>query len=128
MRVFNPQPERDGWASPHTIVEVVTDDMPFLVDSLAVVLGDSRLPIQLMMHPVLRIARDRRGRLLSMDEPTARSAPWSPGSTSRCRASATRRGTEHLRQNILRMLEDVRLAVADWPAMRQRALRHRAAT
>ena len=68
VRVFNPQLQRDGWESPHTIVEVVTEDMPFLVDSLAVVLGDSRLPIQLMIHPVIRIARDRRGRLLSMAE------------------------------------------------------------
>ncbi len=45
VRVFNPEQARDGWESPYTIVEVVTDDMPFLVDSLAVVLGDSRLAI-----------------------------------------------------------------------------------
>ena len=44
----------DGWVSPCTIVEVVTDDMPFLVDSLAMVLDDAGLPIQVMVHPVLQ--------------------------------------------------------------------------
>ena len=32
IRVYNPQVEQHGWQSPHTMVEVVTDDMPFLVD------------------------------------------------------------------------------------------------
>src|SRR5687768_155818 len=34
VRVYNPDARQDGWTSPCTIVEVVTDDMPFLVDSL----------------------------------------------------------------------------------------------
>src|SRR5580698_7015270 len=33
VRVFKPDPERDGFDSPHTLVLTVTDDMPFLVDS-----------------------------------------------------------------------------------------------
>src|ERR1700751_2970518 len=32
IRVYNPEPVTDGWSSPHTIVEIVNDDMPFLVD------------------------------------------------------------------------------------------------
>ncbi len=122
VRVFNPQLQRDGWESPHTIVEVVTEDMPFLVDSLAVVLSDSRLPIQLMIHPVLRIARDRRGKLRSMEERDAALGTmesWQHVAVPRIGDPARH---EALSQNILRMLEDVRLAVADWPAIRQRAL------
>src|SRR5712672_2745012 len=34
IRVHNPYPLADGWSSPHTIVEIVNDDMPFLVDSV----------------------------------------------------------------------------------------------
>ena len=122
VRVFNPQLQRDGWESPHTIVEVVTEDMPFLVDSLAVVLSDSRLPIQLMIHPVLRIARDRRGKLLSMEEHDSALGTmesWQHVAVPRIGDPARH---EALSQNILRMLEDVRLAVSDWPAIRQRAL------
>ncbi|MCX7054742.1 MAG: NAD-glutamate dehydrogenase [Proteobacteria bacterium] len=122
VRVFNPQLQRDGWESPHTIVEVVTEDMPFLVDSLAVVLGDSRLPIQLMIHPVLRIARDRRGKLRSMQEhedTLGTMESWQHVAVPRIGDPAR---LEALRLNILRTLDDVRLAVSDWPAIRQRAL------
>ena len=34
IRVYNPEPDVDGWSSPHTVVEIVNDDMPFLVDSV----------------------------------------------------------------------------------------------
>jgi glutamate dehydrogenase len=122
VRVFNPEAARDGWESPHTIVEVVTDDMPFLVDSLGVVLGDSRLPIQLMIHPVLRMSRDRRGRLLRMEDRAGEQGAmesWQHFAVPRIGDPARH---ETLRQSILRMLEDVRLAVADWPAIRKRAL------
>ena len=34
VRVYNPQSGRDGWQSTHTVVEIVNDDMPFLVDSV----------------------------------------------------------------------------------------------
>ncbi len=99
--------------------------MPFLVDSLAVVLGDSRLPIQLMIHPVLRIARDRRGKLLSMEEhdgALGTMESWQHVAVPRIGDPARH---EALTQNILRMLEDVRLAVADWPAIRQAGSGHR---
>ena len=34
MRVYNPRAEEHGWSSPHTVIEIVNDDMPFLVDSV----------------------------------------------------------------------------------------------
>ena len=34
VRVFNPTIEEHGWQSTHTIIEIVNDDMPFLVDSV----------------------------------------------------------------------------------------------
>jgi glutamate dehydrogenase len=43
VRVFNPDPDRDGFASSHTVIMVVTDDMPFLLDSLGMVCTHSGL-------------------------------------------------------------------------------------
>src|SRR5690606_29135903 len=34
IRVFNPDVERDGWHTTHTVVELITKDMPFVVDSM----------------------------------------------------------------------------------------------
>ena len=39
MRVYNPQFEEHGWQSTHTAVEIVTDDMPFLIDSVSMELN-----------------------------------------------------------------------------------------
>ena len=35
VRVYNPHIEEHGWESAHTVIEIVNDDMPFLVDSVA---------------------------------------------------------------------------------------------
>ena len=40
LRVYNPKLEQNGWQSTHTVVEIVNDDMPFLVDSV----GDRAQP------------------------------------------------------------------------------------
>ena len=63
VRVYNPQIEQHGWQSTHTIVEVVTDDMPFLVDSVSMALNRLGLLIHLTIHPVLPVRRDADGML-----------------------------------------------------------------
>ena len=35
VRVFNPALDEQGYESTHTVIEVVTDDSPFLVDSVS---------------------------------------------------------------------------------------------
>ena len=68
VRVYNAEEARDGWTSRHTVVEVTVEDMPFLVDSLGMVLTQAGLTIHLMVHPVLAVRRDRRGRLVELAE------------------------------------------------------------
>jgi glutamate dehydrogenase len=63
VRVFNPVTSEDGFESPHTLVLTVTDDMPFLVDSLGMALSRAELAVHLLVHPVLQVRRDGRGRL-----------------------------------------------------------------
>ena len=62
VRVDNPVFEQHGWKSAHTVVEIVTDDMPFLVDSVTMELSRQGYSIDLMIHPVIRVRRDQRGR------------------------------------------------------------------
>src|SRR6185312_13254005 len=76
VRVFNPDPERDGFDSPHTVVMTVTDDMPFLVDSLGIVFGRSELAVHLIVHPVLEVRRDGRGRIIDLGAHTFHSESW----------------------------------------------------
>ena len=48
VRVHNPDPLADGWSSPHTIVEIVNDDMPFLVDSVSLAINGSGRVVHLL--------------------------------------------------------------------------------
>src|SRR5580693_5655503 len=47
VRVFNPDLAADGFESPHTLVLTVTDDMPFLVDSVGMAFGRAELAVHL---------------------------------------------------------------------------------
>ena len=69
VRVYNPVRERDGWASTHTAVEIVNDDMPFLVDSVAMEVNRQGLTLHRLVHPVVRVVRDASGELKQVLKP-----------------------------------------------------------
>ena len=62
--MFTPSVAVNGWsAGGHTVVEVVTDDMPFLVDSVSMALAEDQHDIHLVIHPQFVVRRDCRGQL-----------------------------------------------------------------
>jgi glutamate dehydrogenase len=117
VRAYNPDAEFDGWSSPHTIVEIVNDDMPFLVDSVTAAINEAGREVRLIIHPVLQVARDAAGRLLELDPPQdGRPESWMQIAISR-EADLDERAA--LAARIAAVLADVRAAVVDWPAMRR---------
>ena len=124
VRVYNPDAEQHGWQSPHTIVEVVSDDMPFVVDSVTMELGRSGFGLDLVIHPVIRVRRNESGRILDVVDP-GDEAP-DARAESILQAQITREvepdRLERLRQNVERVLGEVEVAVTDWKPMRARVL------
>ncbi|HVN45935.1 MAG TPA: NAD-glutamate dehydrogenase [Steroidobacteraceae bacterium] len=121
VRVFNPQLKGDGFESPHTLVLTVTDDMPFLVDSLGMAFARAELAVHLIVHPVLMVRRDRRGQLLDIGANGAHAAhaeSWQLYEIDRLTDPAQ---IARLQADLERTLDDVRSAVRDWTAMRERA-------
>ena len=57
VRVFNPTIEEHGWQSTHTVIEIVNDDMPFLVDSVTMEVNRHGLTLHLIIHPIMRRRR-----------------------------------------------------------------------
>ncbi len=119
VRVYNPDVERDGWHSPYTVIEIVSDDMPFIVDSVTMELSRQGYAIELIVHPVMRVLRDAGGELVEVLEPGA----TAPGfvSESVIHAEVTRRpgsDLQVLRAGVELVLEEVRAAVEDWAPMR----------
>ncbi|HEX2478805.1 MAG TPA: hypothetical protein VHK45_05955, partial [Geminicoccaceae bacterium] len=121
-RVYNPQIEQHGWQSTHTIVEVVTDDMPFLVDSVSMALNRLGLLIHLTIHPVIRVRRDAEGVLDAVLELDAATGDGGDGTfESFMHVEVDRQSDaerlETIRAELERALGDVRAAVEDWKAM-----------
>ncbi len=118
VRVYNPDAARDGWHVDRTVVDIVTDDMPFLVDSVAMALAARQLDIQVVIHPMLGVARDLAARVDALGDGHAREA-WIHLELDLLRTPEERAALETA---LRRSLGDVRLAVDDWMQMRERAL------
>src|SRR5476651_1288555 len=68
VRLFNPTIEANGWSLEHTVLEVVNDDMPFLVDSVTAEVTRRERKIHLLLHPILRVVRDKKGRRIEITD------------------------------------------------------------
>ncbi len=117
VRAFNPTLAEHGWQSTHTIVEIVNDDMPFLVDSVTMEVNRHGLTLHLIIHPILGVQRDA-DHTLQRAEGSLRES-YIHVEVDRVPEAAQ---LEALAADLARVLGDVRLAVTDWPAMRQQAL------
>jgi glutamate dehydrogenase len=116
IRIYNPDPTTDGWSSPHSIVEIVNDDMPFLVDSVSLAINASGRTVHLVIHPILSVTRDPK---------------WCVGAVSDADSSGLRESWMHievtretdrddlaqLTRTLSTVLGDVRAAVEDWRLM-----------
>jgi glutamate dehydrogenase len=122
VRVYNPRFEEHGWQTTHTVVEMVNDDMPFLVDSTKMEINRQGYGIHLMIHPVIKVRRDPEGRLvevLSRDSTDDDAISESVIHVEVDRQTEPK-VLENLRGHLERVLGDVRAAVDDWPQMRER--------
>ena len=97
VRVYNPTFEQHGWQSPHTAIEIVSDDMPFLVDSVSMELSRRELGIHVLVHPVIG---DESYMHLEVDRQAE--------------------GFEELAEALRGVLAGVRVVVDDWQPMRER--------
>ena len=122
VRVYNPQLDQDGWHSGHTIVEVVVDDMPFLVDSARMAINRCGLSIHLAVHPILYATHDSAGRLSGVLEGKPQSG--NVDSVSFMHFEVDRQTDDAvltcLRSGVEDALADVRTVVGDVDAMRER--------
>jgi glutamate dehydrogenase len=122
LRIFNPSEKQHGYQSAYTIIEMVNDDMPFLVDSVSAAINRHGLAIHMTVHPIFRVKRDGRGRLTSIEEPDSEGG----FDESYIRFVVDREADQHhldlLEHEISKVLSDVRLAVRDWREMRDKIL------
>ncbi|MEU4718873.1 NAD-glutamate dehydrogenase [Nonomuraea dietziae] len=123
VRAYTPTAEENGWDPGHSVVEVVTDDMPFLVDSVTMELDRHDIGIHLIVHPQMRVRRDMTGRMLGRGQEDVTGQmlveSWMHIEIDRQADPEVLRSIE---ADLKRVLSDVRHAVEDFAKMRALAV------
>ena len=130
VMVFNPEKKKHGFTSDHTVVMVITDDMPFLVDSLTAGLAVSmRQRLFMMHHPQLITCRDKTGKRLKTSglkkavetvggrKPSPEDGVRESYLYAEINAVSAAEDIDPIDATIRSILGDVRATVDDWRAM-----------
>ncbi|MFJ9981919.1 NAD-glutamate dehydrogenase [Streptomyces cyaneofuscatus] len=145
VRVHTPTVEENGWTCSHSVVEVVTDDMPFLVDSVTNELSRQGRGIHVVIHPQVTVRRDVTGKLIEVLSGGPGTPKTSKGRKDKGGKDAPaelphdalveswihveidretdRADLQQITADLRRVLSDVRETVEDWGKMRDAALR-----
>ncbi len=122
IRIYNPDYERDGWQSTHTILEIVLDDMPFIVDSVLMEINKLGLTSHFIIHlggVKVRRKANKITEILPIDhelEKDIRSEALVYIEITRQTDPDT---LEKIVTNLQHSLNDVEMAVRDWQEMRK---------
>jgi glutamate dehydrogenase len=121
VRVLSPDRDRDGWSTDRSIALIVTDDAPFLVDTVRIVLERHAVATHLLVHPMLHVRRDHEGNLTDVvprSEPGTIVEAWTQVEIDRCEPSRL----EAIARDLHSAVDLVHRVVADFVPMRERML------
>lgn len=116
VRATNPRYDVDGWESGKTAIEVSLTDRPFIVDSICHELKRMELDLHYLVHPIISFERDENGKILKeFDRPDSVPEVYElfliePVPDDKL---------GELEERVRDILEDVKVATDDYPALRQ---------
>ncbi|MFZ2648828.1 MAG: NAD-glutamate dehydrogenase, partial [Burkholderiaceae bacterium] len=121
VQVLSPALAEHGWVSRHSVIDIVNDDMPFLVDTTTMEINRQGLALHLIVHPIYAVQRDAQGQLVSIrprseaaEAPGTGRESWIHIEVDRIIEPLQR---ADLATGLERVLGDVRAAVQDWQPM-----------
>ncbi|MBB1401914.1 NAD-glutamate dehydrogenase [Pseudoalteromonas sp. SG45-1] len=124
IRVFNPEVAKDGWQSSHTIVEIITKDMPFLVDSVRMAMTRENIASHLLLHCPLKIKRDENTKISGLSNLKAEQESSSTKTVFFIEIDRQTDSSviESFKKELESVLVDVSVAVDDWQPIRKKLI------
>ncbi|WP_166376834.1 NAD-glutamate dehydrogenase [Pseudoalteromonas sp. Z9A4] len=124
IRVFNPEVAKDGWQSSHTIVEIITKDMPFLVDSVRMAMTRENIASHLLLHCPLKIQRDENAKISGLSNLKAEQESSSTKTVFFIEIDRQTDSSviESFKKELESVLVDVSVAVDDWQPIRKKLI------
>ncbi len=120
IRVFNPRQADHGWNGNHTVIEIVTEDTPFLVDSIMAELIYQGLTVHMVIHPIFEVTRTAAGKMKTCEPRTADGTGAESFMHFQVNEQTDPKTLAHLTSRLGQVLQDVGASVEDWQPMRGR--------
>ncbi|MEH6533394.1 MAG: NAD-glutamate dehydrogenase [Photobacterium frigidiphilum] len=117
VRVYNPTLSRYGWQSTHTVVEIVTPDYPFLVDSVRMTLNRLDITSHLMLNGPYFFKRDEDGNIV---EACGKEGDYQTLFHIEVDRLTSKEEMQALKKELEHVLSDIDLVVNDWQAMQDK--------
>lgn len=119
IRVFNPEIEKHGWHSSHTIVEIIVRDMPFLVDSVRMSLNRLNITAHWFLHSPIRIKRNDKNQVVEFAEPgkAVENTRKETVIFIEVDHQSAKKDIDELTKELHSVVDEVSLAVKDWQEM-----------
>ncbi|NDV91270.1 NAD-glutamate dehydrogenase [Alteromonas sp. 345S023] len=119
IRVFDPEIEKHGWHSSHTIVEIIVSDMPFLVDSVRMSLNRLNITTHLFLHSPINIKRNDKNQVEKFAEAgeTLEGARKETVIFIEVDHQTSKSDIDTLTKELHSVVDEVLLAVQDWQDM-----------
>jgi len=120
--VFNPDLESEGWQSTHTVVYVLHPDIPFLIDSLRMAVNRREIGTHSIQYSILRVVRDESGKLqkLLKGKKAVAGSSYEAFIAIEIDRHSDPDDLHELEQALQRVLHEVRIAVGDFPVVKDK--------
>lgn len=115
VRIYNPTVEKDGFQSFYTFLDIVNDDMPFLVDSTVAHLDKRGIKVKNIIHPVYSVLRNKSGKLEEIA--VEKNSKHESVIQLHLDKITSESDIKTLEENISKILKTISLVVQDWRPM-----------
>lgn len=122
IKVFNPEIAKHGWQSSHTVIQIIVDDTPFLVDSIRMAINRLNITSHLILHSPMHFTRDENGKVDDFVDKSERNANTCSETVFLIEIDRQSRPefVKDLTEELHSVVSEVSLSVADWQPMREK--------
>lgn len=124
LRVYNPDFAANAWQSKHTVIEVITEDMPFLVDSLLMGINALGYTTHVTLHcGGLKTKRDKQGELIDIvpfETETTKDICIEAPIYFEINRITEEKAIHELQESLRCLIHDIRACVLDWEKMQEK--------
>lgn len=64
LKVFNPTQAENGWASTHSVIQILTDDAPFIIDTVRMEINRRHMSVHTVHTSTIQVERNQSGQAL----------------------------------------------------------------